>query len=426
LAKKKKEKPRREFTRRQRSRWEQQKRRQRLIFGAAILIAVAVLSVIGVGVYQGWYVKDYKPLHETVIEVNETKFDMDYYIKVVKFYAQDMSTDYIPYVASYVVDIIERNELIRQEAEALGITVSDDAVDERLANNGLPPNDEYRDIARATLLMEKMRDEYFDGQLPLTAEQRHVMAMFLESEAQADDITARLEAGEDFGELAAEYSVDDTTKGAEGDLGWCPAGVLPLLVDSEVLEENAFSLEVGALSPPVYEATKSKKVCYWLIKVMGVDDSVEPVEASVWAILVGSEAEANDIAARLEAGEDAAELAAEHSLYPASQDSGGELVVHPSEVTAPFDDYVFGEGVPLDTLSAPIRDDTVSSNGGYWLIEVTESQADRVIDDEIRGELNNNALNEWIAAIMADPENVLVSHLDEEKTNWAVSYIIGG
>ena len=54
------------------------------------------------------------------------------------------------------------------------------------------------------------------------------MAMFLESEAQANEVIARIEAGEDFGELAAELSLDDVTKEAEGDLGWCPLGVLPL------------------------------------------------------------------------------------------------------------------------------------------------------------------------------------------------------
>jgi hypothetical protein len=425
LAKKKQEKPRREVTRRQRSRWQQQKRRQRLILGIAVVVVVAVLSVIGVGVYQGWYVDKYKPLHEVVIEVNDTQFNMEYFVKMVDFYTKDMSTDFISYMASYVVELIERDELIYQGSPVLGVTVSDEAIEEWLASYEPPLSDDYWDIARTALLMEKMRDEYFDEQLPLTAEQRHIMAMFLESEAQANEVAARLEAGEDFGELTAEFSLDSATKQTDGDLGWCPKDALPLIETSEAIIENAFSLEVGVLSPPIYEE-KTKSVGYWLIKVVSVDNSVEPVEAHVWAMLLGSEQEANDIIARLEAGEDFAELANEYSLDTASNANGGEVTAHPGERTTAFDDYVFGEAVELETLSAPIRDDEATTTGGYWLIFITESDANRTIDDDMRTLLNTNAVNEWVEAMVADPENVLVSHLDDEKINWAIAYIIGG
>ncbi len=86
MAKKKAEKPKHELTKRQLSRWQQQKRRQRFILSSGILVIVAVLAVVGIGVYNQWYTPEYKPLHETVIEVNDTKFDMNYYIKMLKFY----------------------------------------------------------------------------------------------------------------------------------------------------------------------------------------------------------------------------------------------------------------------------------------------------------------------------------------------------
>jgi parvulin-like peptidyl-prolyl isomerase len=426
LAKKKQEKPRREVTRRQRSRWQQQKRRQRLILGIAVVVVVAVLSVIGVGVYQGWYVDKYKPLHEVVIEVNDTQFNMDYYVKMLGFYTQNMSVDYLNYMSGYVVQLIERNELVYQEATELGVTVSDEAVEEWLADYEPPLNDDYWDIARAALLMNKMRDDYYDEHLPLTADQRHVMAMFLESEAQVNEVAARIEAGEDFGELAAELSLDSATQTADGDLGWFPQDALPLIIDSEAVLDNAFSLEVGVLSPPIYEEGKIKAVGYWLIRVVGIDDSVDPIEAHVWAMLLGSEEEANDIIARIEAGEDFAELAGEYSLDTTSKEDGGEGFVHPGEKTTVFDDYVFGEAVELEILSAPIRDDEATTEGGYWLVEVTESEANRTIDDEIRTMLNTNSVNEWVTAIMADPENVLVDNLDDEKMQWAISYLLGG
>jgi parvulin-like peptidyl-prolyl isomerase len=387
---------------------------------------VAVLGVIGIGVYQGWYVSKYKPLHEVVIEVNETEFDMEYYTKMLEFYTRDMSADYVPFMASYVVELIERDELVRQEAIELGITVSDDEVDEELKNYDPPLSKDYRDIARTKLLLEKMRDEYFDEQFPEYVDQRHVMAMFLESEAQANEVITRLEAGEDFGELAAELSLDSVTKQEAGDLGWCPLGALPLMVESDILEESAFGLEVGVLSSPIYEETKTKSVGYWLIEVVSVDYSAQPAEADVRVMLLGSEQEANDIIARLEAGEDFGELAGEYSLHTDSKEEGGQLIVYPDTITTAFDDYVFSDEVELDTLSQPIRDDEVSSTGGYWLIKIVESEADRQVSEEIQFMLRTNAVNRWVEELMDDPENNLVSYLDEEKIQWAISYVIGG
>ncbi|GAG36553.1 unnamed protein product, partial [marine sediment metagenome] len=115
MAKKKVEKPRREVTRRQLSRWQQQKRRQRIILIVGISIIVAVLAVVGVGVYQGWYVPQYQPLHETVIEVNDTEFDMAYFIEVLEYSrdAQGMPDEYLGFIAAGLVRPIQENELVR-------------------------------------------------------------------------------------------------------------------------------------------------------------------------------------------------------------------------------------------------------------------------------------------------------------------------
>jgi parvulin-like peptidyl-prolyl isomerase len=426
LAKKKQEKPRRELTRRQRSRRQQQKRRQRIIFGIAILVVVAVLGVVGVGVYNGWYVKDYKPLHETVLEVNGTKFNMEYYVTMLDYFTKDMDPSYVPYMTDYVTQAIERDELVKQEATALGITVSDEEVKELLASMELPQEKAFRDLAATQLLLQKVRDEYLDEQVPKSADQRHVLAMFLESEAQANEVIARIEAGESFTEIAAELSLDDITKEAEGDLGWLPQGILPLTVGSDILEESAFSDEVGTLSQPIYEEDKTKSVGYWLIEVISIDDSVDPVQAQVRRMLLGSEQEALDIRERLEAGEDFAELALGYSLDSASSAQGGEITVSPDSSTTAFEDYVFSEGVELGVLSQPIRDTEVSSTGGYWLIEVTESEANRQISDDNRLILKNHALNDWLEGLKDDPDNVIVNNLNDENIQWAILYVMGG
>jgi parvulin-like peptidyl-prolyl isomerase len=444
MAKKNKvEKPRREVTKRQLSRWQQQKKRQRLIFGLAILVIVAVLSIVGVGVYKGWYVTEYEPLHETVIEVNDTKFDMDYYITMFEYYfytyyyEQGIPVEYMEYVADDIVEIIEQNELIRQAAMELGISVSDDEVDEVLESYDPPLSRDYRDVIRTQMLLERMRDEYFEQQVPQSAEQRHIMAMFLESESQANEVRARIEAGEDFGELAAELSLDETCKEKEGDLGWRPEGVLPFLVESSILEENAFSCEVGVLSEPIYEESKTKMVGYWLIEVLertGVEEEpteeeelVEEESAKVRLMLLSSEQEADEVRARLEEGEDFGELAAEFSQHIASSQNGGEFeVTAKGMVSTAFDEFVFDPELELGSLSQPIRDEEVSTTGGYWLIEVVDVDDNRQLDEENRNVLKVDALNKWVEALWDDPDNNIVSYLDDEKKQWAVSRITGG
>jgi len=422
LAKKKAEKPRREVTKRQLSRWQQQKKRQRIILGSGILIIVAVLGVVGVGVYNRWYIAEYKPLHQTVIEVNDTKFDMNYYINMLKYYGSGMPIQYMQFVADEVVILIERNELIRQGAMELGISVGNEEVDEELESYDPPLSKDYRDVVRTELLLDRLRDEYFEQKVPMFAEQRHVLAMFLESESQADEVRARLGAGEDFAELAGEFSLDAICKAKGGDLGWRPEGVLPLLLRTSILDEHAFNCEAGVLSQPIYDETKTKMVGYWLIEVLDRDEEAE--QAHVKAMLLASEQQANEVRARLEAGEDFATLAEEFSQHDESRENGGDFeVLSPDMMSSAFNEFAFSS--ELGVLSQPIRDEVASTEGGYWLLEVVDIDDNRQIGEEDRDLLKAGALSKWVEALWDDPENRVESYLDDEKKGWAIWYAIG-
>jgi parvulin-like peptidyl-prolyl isomerase len=425
LAKKEAEKPKRELTKRQLSRWQRQKRRQRIILGSGILVVVAVLAVLGAGVYTGWYVPEYKPLHQTVIKVNDTEFDMDYYIKTLVCYCnlQGLSTEYAQYMTDWVVTAIERNELVKQGAAELDFKVSDEEVSEELKSYNPPLSKDYSDVVRAQMLVDKLNAEYFDKQVPTSAEQRHVMAMFLESESQANEVRASLEAGEDFATLAGVLSLDSTSKEKNGDLDWHPEGVLTLTYGTSLLDDYAFGAEAGALSQPIYDETKTKAVGYWLIKVVERDD--EAKTAKVKVMLLGSEQEANEVRAKLEAGDDFATLAGEFSQHDESKGNGGDFeVTSPDAVSSVFSEFVFS--AELNVLSQPIRDDTVSTEGGYWLVKVVDIDNNRQITDEDRGSLKADALNKWVEGLFDNPENKVESYLDDEKKAWAIQHVIGG
>jgi len=415
LAKKRSEKPKREITKRQFSKWQQQKRRQHFII---ILGAIIIAAVLGV-VITGWYVGYYHPLHQTVIKVNDTEFSMSYYIKTLKFYAEGQPVQYRQYLADNLVKVIERNELIKQEAEKLGISVSNDEVDAELKSRDPSLSKDYRDIIRTDMLVDRLNDEYFDQEVSVFAEQRHIMAMFLESESQAKEVGNRLGNGEDFGELAEELSLEGFTQAEKGDLGWHPRGILTDILGTDILEEHAFSAELDVLSGPAHDETRTKGVGYWLIEVLERDE--EEDKAHVQAMLLGSEEEALQVKSRLEAGADFAALVEEFSQDDSSKEEGGDLGwINPGEMSSAFDEFAFNSEVELGKLSEPVKDDTVLTEGGYWLVKVLEKDDNREISDNDRDFLKAKAFNEWVSSLWDDPENEAESNLTNEQKAWAI------
>ncbi len=419
MAKKKVEKPKGKFTKRQLSRWQQQKRRQRIIMSMGISVIAVVIGLIVAGIYYGWYLTEYKPLQQTVIEVNGTTFNMDYYVKTLKYHAGGQSAQYIEFLLDPVLENIKRNELIRQKALELGVSISDKEVDDELKARDLPHNQAISDIVRTGLLLDKLRQEYFEPQLPLSTEQRYIMAMFLESQSQASEVKVKLEADEDFAMLAGELSLDSLTKQENGDLGWRPEGVLAELLDTSLLETQVFSSEVGVISQPLHDEDKAKSLGYWLVRVF--ERKADPEEAHVQAMLLASEEEAQSIKVRLEAGDDFAMLAGELSQLPGVEENKGDLGwLTPDSMSQAVSDFVFDSETELAIISEPIRDETTSTSGGYWLFKVLDSGI-REISDEDRDSLVTQAMNDWLSPLMDDTENEIVSYLDDEMRAFAVS-----
>ncbi len=157
-----------------------------------------------------------------------------------------------------VLDLLIEQELIRQDAAAQGVSVSDAEVDatinEMIAESGeeyfngwLAGNfyslDEFREVIRMDIMSTRLLTPVIDA-VPTRAEQVHARHILVNSQEVAENVLSRLQNGEDFGALAAEYSVDVTTRDTGGDLGWFPRG--GLLVPE--VEEVAFSQQPGQIS----------------------------------------------------------------------------------------------------------------------------------------------------------------------------------
>ncbi len=163
-----------------------------------------------------------------------------------------------------VLDQLIEQELLRQLAIKQGIVVSDETVDTEInamvQQNGQQYFDawlssnyytlaEFREVIRLQLMTNQLTTPVV-ASVPTVTEQVHARHILVNTQAEAEQILARFQAGEDFGALAAGYSLDVTTKNNGGDLGWFPRG--GLLVPE--VEDAAFSMSPGQTSSVVISA----------------------------------------------------------------------------------------------------------------------------------------------------------------------------
>ncbi len=197
---------------------------------------------------------------------------------------------------SEILDQLITRQLIFQEANRIGITISEEEVDEEIdtiIEESFQGEEEeflmvleqygisleaFREDARLNLLAAEIAleqvdfteedvEKYFAEQRflydqPEEIEARHIL---VEDEAEAQEVVGLLEEGEDFSDLAREYSIDMSNKDDGGYLGFFGRGRMV-----EEFEEAAFSLEIGDLSGPV-----ATEYGYHIIEVL---DRVEEEE----------------------------------------------------------------------------------------------------------------------------------------------------
>jgi foldase protein PrsA len=159
-----------------------------------------------------------------------------------------------------VLEAMINQRLTEQGAAREGVVISDEEVqariqadiqavgdegkfDQWLADNNLTRED-YRAILRSELIYGAMF-ERVTAAVPTSTEQVHVRYILLESEEEARNVLAQLQAGGEFAALAQEFSRDESTRESGGDQGWFPQGLD--LMPSEV-EAAAFALETGQIS----------------------------------------------------------------------------------------------------------------------------------------------------------------------------------
>ncbi len=413
-------------TKRQLSKLQRQKRTQRIV---TIVVAVFLALIVGYIGY-GYYDQQFKPLHQPVLKVNDTVYDMDYYTKSLKLYSQGQDATTTTTTADNLMQIIESSNIIISSAKDLGVTVSADEIDTGLGIAHLPNEKVYRDALTSQLLTARLMKDYFGSKVPTTTEQAQTEAILVESENTAKDVIGRLKAGGDFASLAKEYSLEATTKDKGGDLGWLAKGFtgdLPGSLASSHIVDIALGLQPGTLSEPTYDDAVTKGLGYWLVQVTEKDPA-KGVHAK--DILVGSRQQAEEIRAWIEAGEDFGALAKKYSQDQASKDGGGDLgwipqagMTQPETVTNRVVVALASQLQP-GGLSQPSADTSVQTQGGYWVVKVLDKNENRVVDDQTRQKQILSLFETWLNE--QAPKFSMSSSLTPEQKTQALNQALKG
>ena len=420
-------KPERFVSKRQLSKWQRQQRTRKIITIVGLAVIVAVVAILGVGYYSA----EVRPYTRAVIKVNDTTLNMRYYINVLRLYRGNgqsgIPDEYLPdYVASQMI----QQELVRQGAASLGMQVERSDAEAKLTKANVPVMRETVDSQVTSDLVDKLREEYFTPKVAVNQPQVHVQAMLLESADAAQQMKARLAAGETFDNLAEELSKEGITKSKKGDLGWVAGHEAELLLGSEKVGSLMLGAAAGSISDPVYDDTVTKGFGFWVVRVLektdASSDGATPKGVHAEGILVGSEQEARDVMENLNAGADFEALAKEVSQQYGVKDgttSADMGLINYSDTLSVFEKTLFD--LPVGTVSGPISDSSSQTKGGYWLFNVLEMDDNRALTADQVNVLVGDLLNKWAADLASDPNNKVQNLLDPQMKYFALQQALG-
>ncbi len=152
---------------------------------------------------------------------------------------------------------------LRQQAETAGGPA---AFSDWLAANRLSET-AFRDLLAAEMLTSRVA-ERVTAEVPAAVEQIQARVIQVDDPALADSLLAQLRAGADFGQLATQFSLDQSTAPFGGDLGYFARGTL--LVPE--IEAAAFALELNGISEVItVTRPETGRTLYYLVQTTARD-----------------------------------------------------------------------------------------------------------------------------------------------------------
>lgn len=245
------------------------------------ILIIAGLLVLGAGIFVlGYYsqnISEFFRKPRTLARVNAVEItDLDLQREML-FLKSGNGAGFTAINREDILDRLVNDTLILQEAKRLGVTVPESEVAARVAasREGYTPEETdrslketrltpalWRDLIRKQMVIEATLQKTVESQVSVGADEIdsyywahlvefyrparvHARQIIVETEAQAKELKAKLDAGEDFKELAAKFS-RGPEKDQGGDLGWVGQTDLPQSFSQALLR-----LKPGQVSDPV-------------------------------------------------------------------------------------------------------------------------------------------------------------------------------
>lgn len=198
-----------------------------------------------------WYEKDF----------GKNALDQDYQGTPVKEVLKELVVSQLldqSLIAKYVKDnnysvdtvlleekLAEQKKLIEEDAdlkELYSAISVDDAFLKYAVQSSIIQN-AFDEMVNAEILKDTARAEKLFSEYAVEVKAKHIL---VEKEETANEIKAKIEAGEAFEDLAKTYSTDAANASKGGDLGYFQRGTY-----TPEFDEIAFSLPVGTVSEPI-------------------------------------------------------------------------------------------------------------------------------------------------------------------------------
>jgi parvulin-like peptidyl-prolyl isomerase len=392
------------------ARWQREQKWQRVIMYAGSGLIAAVILFVGIS----FFITEVRPGMESALVVDNVSYDLNYYSKVLGFYSVRAPGESPMSLTGYATQGIQSGQMMKKGAGLLGYKADPAAVSKSLSDLKLPNDTPYLDIATSQVLYETLVKEYFEKKVPTSAEQVNVEALFLESAKQAEEIRARLLAGDNITAIAEKESLDPFTQYKGGAVGWMPKGTGSIIMGNPKVEETAFTLEKGQISTPVFDAIQ-KQLGYWVIQVTDVEYIGETIRAKATGMLVSSEEEAQKVRSQALAGDNFTQLVEAYSQDLQTKDKDGDLGWSNEGMSSLLTDVAIK--LKKGEISQPIKDAKSATLGGFWLVRVTDRVKDRPIDASLRTQMVSKAFGDWLNDLTSNSQ--VQNLLDSDKLEWA-------
>lgn len=230
------------------------------------------LLVLGVFLVSGLFGCGNKVPEGTVATVNgepisQEELDINYnqFLQLYAFYGFDVTQDDIKLEArNTMLDNMITQELLLQEAEKRGLSVSDEEVEEDIQSmvtnqyGGSQADleeavqqagmtmDFFKDAKKEELLLTKLQTELVNN--PEIVDVIKASHILVDTEEEANEIIAQLDGGADFAALAQEKSTDTGSAANGGELGYFAVNGVTTSKMVDAFSQGAQALEVGEYS----------------------------------------------------------------------------------------------------------------------------------------------------------------------------------